>query len=256
MDSAHHLWLIAQQHELYQQIKTFEGNLLNMQVSQSELIVVVELLLMILHVSPEELQRFAGKNGKEAASQAFACLEKWSGTEQARKAIWHAGQVFRWAALMPPAELRDFFAIAVYFASLALWAFGHLASFEGTHNGSTNQQDYASIESDANGNGNFVVINCEETSSIRPFIAGHQATPVLTTVSFGLSFTEAGRHTDGLVRLDDPNSVLQMARDLYRANFPIENEPLPPLVENMGNLMRDLGSLPENRVSRCVSPVE
>lgn len=35
---------------------------------------------------------------------------------------------FRWASLMSPAQLRDFYAVALYFASLAMWAYGHLSN--------------------------------------------------------------------------------------------------------------------------------
>jgi hypothetical protein len=248
-DSVHRLWLVTQQRELYHQVKTFEENLLHMQVWRSELVLVVELLQMIIHVSLEELQRFAGKNGEAAAAQASASLEEWSGSEQARRAVWHAGQVLRWAALMPPAEMRDFYAIAVYFASLAIWAYGHLTTSKDTPNSSPKiQDDDASfLKLDARLNGNFIVLNSEETSSFRPFIAGRQITPVLATA--------AGNHNDTFISLDDPNSVLQMARSLYRGNFPIEDEPMPPLVENMGNLMRDLCGASGSRFSRRGSPV-
>lgn len=50
---------------------------------------------MIPHVSTDELEFFAGKHGEEAASQAVTSLERWFGTEESRKAVWHAAQVFR-----------------------------------------------------------------------------------------------------------------------------------------------------------------
>lgn len=59
-----------------------------------------------------------------------------------------------------------------------------------------------------------------------------------------------------ILKLADPNAALKIARDLYRSNFPVMDGPLPPLVENMGNLMRDLSSLPDSRFSRCSSPAD
>jgi hypothetical protein len=253
-DSVHRLWLMTQQRELYQQVKTFGQALVAKPVPQPELLIIIELLLMILHVSAEELPRFAGKYGEEAASKAFVSLDRWSVTEQARKAVWHAGQVLRWAAVMPPAELRDFYAIAVYFASLVLWAFGHLSISKISPNGSVNRNNPSSL--DSNGKSTFVVLNSEETSSARSFIAGRQVTPALTAVVSNRHSKLPGAQGGTFIQLDDPNTVLQMARDMYRNNFPFEGEPLPPLVENIGNLMRDLGSLPQNRFSRCVSPME
>ncbi|KFY28340.1 hypothetical protein V491_00522 [Pseudogymnoascus sp. VKM F-3775] len=247
-DSVHRLWLMTQQRELYQQVKAFEQALAAKPVSQSELLIVVELLLMILHVSTEELQRFAGKYGEEAASKAFVSLDRWSVTEQARKGVWHAGQVLRWAAVIPPTELRDLYAIAVYFASLALWAFGHLSTSKVSPNGSVNQSKPASL--DSNDKSAFIVLNGEETSSARSFIAGRQITPALRTVVSNRHSKSLGTQDATFIQLDDPNAVLEMARDLYRNNFPFGSEPLPPLVENIGNLMRDLGGLPQNRFSR------
>lgn len=150
---------------------------------------------------------------------------------------------------MPPAEMRDFYAIAVYFASLSIWAYGHLTTSKDTPKSSPKIQDEDAsfLKLDARFNGNFIVLNSEETSSFRPFIAGRQITPVLATVT--------GNHSDSFISLDNPNSVLQMARSLYRGNFPIEDEPMPPLVENMGNLMRDLCGASGSRFSRRGSPV-
>ena len=246
-DSVHRLWLVTQQRELYQQVQSFEQALGSMQLPQAELHIVIELLLMILHVSPEELQRFAGLYGEEAATQALNSLERWWVTEQARRAVWHAGQVLRWALIMPPAELRDFYAIAVYFASLALWAFGHLASSRDGSNVLKKGTNPILQDPDGSGSRSLVIINGDEVLETRSFIAGRPMTPVLTPVVTKSSFNQSRTHKGALVRLDDPNAVLQIARDLYQSNFPIHGEPLPPLVENMGNLMRDLGSLPENR---------
>jgi len=245
-DSVHRLWLLTQQRELYQQVESFQKSLLNLRISQRELYVVIELLLMILHISPDELQGFAGRYGEEAASQAFLALEQWSETESARRAVWHSGQIFRWAATMPPAELRDFYAIAVYFAALCLWAFGHITF-------SKNRREFSGMNSDRMSSS--VVINAEDTTDVRSFITGRRLNPVLVRPSSEMRFNETpGKQSH--ISLDDPNSVLEMARELYKCNFPFEGESLPPLVENMGNLLRDLGSLPDSRFSRCVSPME
>ena len=139
---------------------------------------------------------------------------------------------------MPLTELRDFYAIAVYFASLALWTFGHLSSPRDTPNGLGGQNNHSSLESDSNSSCTLLAINSEDISGARSFIAGRQTTPVLVPVKSKLPFKETGANNNALVRLDDPNMILQMAQDLYRSNFQVEGEPLPPLVENMANLMR------------------
>jgi hypothetical protein len=253
-ESIHLLWIKTQQRELYRELENFRDRLLNAARPESGLIMTAELFLMVLCISPDELQRFAGKSGQDAASQALETLERWSVTESARRAVWHSGQIFRWASLMPPAELRDFYAVVVYFASLALWAYGHLSSpgmrdaTEQTR--STRQTDKARND--------LSQVNLLGTKSreTKTFISTGQGTPILTLAGLLSMHGLAESGNVSVVPLSSPNAVLKMARNLYRSNFPILEEPLPPLVENLGNLMRDLGSLPENRFSRCASPVE
>jgi hypothetical protein len=241
-DSVHHPWLVMQQRELYRQITEFEQFLLDKANPQAELIITIELLLMILCVSPEELQHFAGKSGEDAATKAHTILEKWSNTEHARKSAWHAGQVFYWALRMPLAELRDFPAIAVYFASLALWTFGYLmkSSNQNIHHRS---KDVLLPPGSQSTMASFVVLNLPETSKTHSFIAGRHFIPVLTTKGISTSLEDAELTQDMIVQLDDSGSVLKLAQDLYKRNFPLDGGPLPPLVANLGNLMRSLAPM-------------
>lgn len=247
-DSVHRLWLTAEQRGLYEEIEDFKERLLAMPNQQPALLITAELFQMILHVSPDELQHFAGKAGEEAASQALSSLERWSITESSRKAVWHAGQIFHWASLMPLAELRDFYAIAVYFGSLTMWTYGHLAPCNSRDAAIQSKEKNQSFEPPSNHL--LAILNGLECRQTRTFILKGLATPALTA----LASSELEGRKESIVMLNDPNEVLEMARNLYRRNFPVLDEPLPPLVENMGNLMRDLRSLPDSRFSRCVSP--
>ncbi|TGO19721.1 hypothetical protein BPAE_0336g00010 [Botrytis paeoniae] len=257
-DSVHRLWITTQQRELYREVESFRDLILGRAKIRSGLNITAELFLLALCVSPNELQRFAGRSGQEAASQSLISLERWYTTERARRAIWHAGQIFHWASLMAPAQLRDFHAVAVYFASLTMWAYGHLSNSitrEGT-NETKKTRDSSQPEV------NLIGRDDRET---RTFISGGQGTPVLSLVprdSTDINDT-TGKSEDydfilnnEKVRLSNPNEVLKMARDLYRRNFPILEEPLPPLVENCSNLMRDLSCVPESRFPRYASPTE
>lgn len=55
-------------------------------------------------------------------------LQCWSGDRESRQAIWHAGQVIRYARKLSSAQLHTYFAVAVYHASLTLWTFSIIAS--------------------------------------------------------------------------------------------------------------------------------
>lgn len=252
-DSVHRLWLTTQQRELYREVEIFKERLLNLSVQQPQLLMTADLFLMILNVSLEDLQRFAGKSGEEAAAQTLLPLQRWSATIDARRAVWHAAQIFRRAKLLPPAELRDFHAVTVYFASLAMWVYGHLSGPGpyGEPGPSTIRQSITSSESQQ-----FVLLDVAECSRTRSFIAEGSILPALSPIDQVTTPGNVLLTTEPFIPLSDANEVLKMARDLYRGNFPALDEPLPPLVKNMGNLMRDLSNIPESRFSRATSPVE
>lgn len=221
---------------------------------QIELILTAELFLMTLYVSLEELQRFAGKNGEDAASQALVFLSQWRHTEDARKAVWHAGQILFRASSMPPADLRDFCTIAVYFGSLTLWAYAHLSNAELAHQSKWPNANTTLL--DGNTGSSVVVINAPENRETRAFVSRGQGTPVLNSQS-SQSLPESHNGSSAThVKLNDPNGVLKLARRLLKSNFLACEGPLPPLVENIRNLMRELSSLPESFFSRCSSPSE
>lgn len=254
----HSLWLKSQHQELYQDLCAFSTILHTSSFCshKTHLALVLELFLMILHVSPDELQRFAGKSGEDESRRAAACLEeKWVNTPEARYAVWHAGQVFLNARQLSPASLRGFNAIPVYLASLSLWVYGLLNCVPTSHHHhhQADEQDPAHLQSGSsssyhhhqqqqhhqNGGSNrgssegatkFILLDGEETRETKAFLQFGKGVPALTTSS-------------GTVEsLSNPAMVLLIARDIFRENFPIRSEPLPPLVESLANLLRDLGS--------------
>ncbi len=85
---------------------------------------IQELFSMNLYVSFEELQLFAGKEGNEEAQRVYPLLKLWFENRRSRQAVWHAGQVIRAALAFPPNHLRDFYAVALYHAALAIWVYG------------------------------------------------------------------------------------------------------------------------------------
>ena len=90
-----------------------------------------------------------------------------------------------------------------------------------------------------------IILNEGETSQLRNFRSNDEGVP-------GLIVMDSERSSQ-FVPLEATDRILGVARDIYRGNFPVLEEPLPPLVENLGNLLRDLSSLPGSRVSRAPS---
>lgn len=250
-NNTHCLWLRSQHQELYHSLCTF-STIIHTSSSRkhsAELSLVLDMCLMILHVAPDELQKFAGKAGEDEARRAGTSLEEnWVHTLEARYAIWHAGQVLRHARRLPPASLRRFNAIAVYLASLTLWVYGLLNAPAQPMVG--HDQTYLQTGTSAPGaqrspkeTAKLIILDGEESLDTKAFQQFDRGVPALTKLG------------EGAEPLSNPAAVLAIARELFRENFPVKSEPLPPLVESLANLLRNLGSGSAGLSSRVQSRV-
>jgi len=234
--SAHHLWLKSQHQELYRDLSEFSTVIYVARRAAPSLAIVAELFMMVLHVSPADLQSFAGKFGEEESRRAAAALaDGWAGTPESRYAVWHAGQVLLNARQLPPTSLRAFNAIAVYLASLTLWVYGLLtppppATAAAAHHDEGLAGGGAAAVT--------VLLDGEETRDTKAFLQLDRGVP-------GLSVS--GDPARGVEALANPVGVLALAADVMRDNFPVRNEPVPPLVQSLVDLLHDLGS------AHCVS---
>ncbi|KEF56592.1 uncharacterized protein A1O9_06781 [Exophiala aquamarina CBS 119918] len=89
---------------------------------------MLELAMMHLHVSLEDIQQLAGNEGEEGARKAASRLRAWIKLPESRRALFHAGQIARATAECPPQYVRGFHAVMVYHASLTMWAYTLLAT--------------------------------------------------------------------------------------------------------------------------------
>ena len=239
--ATHRLCLLTSHTELYRDLVAYSTLLPPLTRNSAEAALVAELFMMILHASPADLQRFAGKFGEDEARKASAEFAEWSSAIESRIAVWHAGQVFRAARRLGQAQCRGFNAIAVYFASLTLWVYGLMTSAtrSPSHLKSRIPQDR-------------IVINEAENSATRGWRSSADGTP-------GLNIVSADGRNERFVPVENTDQILQLAREVYKNNFPAGDAgsegSVPPLVENLGNLLRDLGSLPASRMSRAPSEV-
>jgi hypothetical protein len=246
-ESSHRLWLKTQHQELYRDVVEFAALLYGSRSNVAHLTIVAELFMMILHVSLDDLQRFAGKLGEDEARRASSTLEEvWVNSAEARYAVWHAGQVLSSARRLAPTSLRRFNAMAVYFAGLTLWTYGLLSAAKnagGPHPNGGDHMDKNNQEDGQPNSTNFVVVDGEETRETRAFLQFSRGAPALS---------HNGDPSE-VEPLSNPSNILMIARNVFRDNFPVRSEPLPPLVESLENLLRDLGSGPAGRPSRAVS---
>ncbi|CCC06441.1 hypothetical protein SMACR_04832 [Sordaria macrospora] len=107
-------------------------------------LLLLHLLLMHIHVSLEDLQLFSGKEGEEQAKRIYPVLQRWADSSEARQALWHAGQVLRWAKEFPRGHLREFWAAGVHLGGLVVWGFGVLSAVnhKGRKGSLSNEQGY------------------------------------------------------------------------------------------------------------------
>lgn len=78
-----------------------------------EALFTLEYLMMLLHVSLEDIQLFSGKSGEEEARRVYPQIRTWTEEASSRTTVWHAGQVLRIARAFERTRLRDFYAVAV-----------------------------------------------------------------------------------------------------------------------------------------------
>lgn len=91
-------------------------------------LIVAHYLQMALHAPLKAFPVFAGSDGEGEARRVYPMLQCWAGDRESRQAIWHAGQVIRYARKLSSAQMHMFFAVAIYHAGLTLWTFSIIAS--------------------------------------------------------------------------------------------------------------------------------
>ncbi|POS78716.1 hypothetical protein DHEL01_v202900 [Diaporthe helianthi] len=197
--------------------------------------VVLHLLFMNLHVSLEDLQLFSGKEGDEQAKRIYPSLQRWAQDAESRRALWHAGQILRWAKEFPTSHLKDFYAVAVHHAALAIWTWGVLTRAI---------RRTAGLQPGFNHSEPIVYLDGPETSETaqfesygtgRPAIQG----PVKKGQGGGRDSAGGGSGVaESLV--EDPKHTMAVVDDVFRANF--LNGPVAPIVENLCHLIKQLGN--------------
>lgn len=210
--------------------------------------------MMSLYVSLDDIQLFAGRAGEEEARRIYPFVRTWTQELESRKAIWHAGQVFHHAGLFEKTHLRDFYAVATYHASLTLWVWGMVTlgttrqSRIQTPVGTGPQQPSAlHTPTSASRAKARAVLNGPEDKITKAFVQLGHGVPGLQSNTISANETSDARpasSTASFCSLSDSRGVMSFSARLLRGNFPHVKGAFPPLVENLANLLDELGSLP------------
>ncbi|KAK4505149.1 hypothetical protein PRZ48_003112 [Zasmidium cellare] len=192
-----------------------------------------ELLMMSLHVSLDEITRFAGKCGEAEAHRAYQTLRPWSQTKQARTAVWHAGQVVRLAREVLPYQLRGADSLMVYHAMMVLWAYGMMLRDAARRMSSDRQQQESTMD-------NELPIFLDETSNDRAnaFLLMNSGRPCLRL------YDADPKSTSQACDVRNAQAVMAVGISVLEGNLPNEiHENLPQLIRSLCELMKALGSL-------------
>ncbi|KAJ5609990.1 hypothetical protein N7510_006709 [Penicillium lagena] len=187
--------------------------------SRPEIVLVCEVVSMLLHMSLEELQLFAGKEDKQEARRVYHSALEWITSPDSRRAVWHAGQTIRAAREMAPGSLTGFLAIGVYYASLAFWSYSVVSKAK-------NVQLLGSPAAHLASRGPAVFLDGEEAANVSKFVTLGCGLPALQSPS-------------GPAFLEEPAAVMQVVQGVLRGQMP--NDTIPPLVQSLAQLMGDLG---------------
>lgn len=221
------LVLVSRYRELSQLLRTFHLNSSEwLEKPQSQITMVLELISMHLHMSLEELELYAGKEDKEAARKVNDSARQWISTPASREAVWHAGKVIQAAKSFPNGLLRDFYAIAVYHASLAFWSYAVVFRVHEKIKAAA-----ASTAAEASVTSSvplvpMVWLDDSEADELQKFVALRRGEP-------GIRYLETS------APLSDSVGIMRIVRGILKNNCP--GELPPPLVENLSQLLYDLG---------------
>ncbi|KZM28620.1 DNA binding [Ascochyta rabiei] len=190
----------------------------------NENMLLLELILMHLHTSLEELQHFCGLGETlEDTSHVQASMKEWASSKAARSAVWHAGQVVRAARQLPPSHLRDFYAISLFHVSLTFWAFGLASRMFSYDQESVSKARHTAINLQQ-----VVHVDDEETLGTYRYTSLGVGTPVMHNHGYDAP----------LVPLSDLTDVMSVMIDIMGQGDSDPLMPNSPLVENLLNTMR------------------
>lgn len=170
-----------------------------------------ELVLMHTHTVLEQVQLFAGMEGRDQARAVHPVIVEWVASEAARTSLWHAGQILRGARLLARGVVSGPTAVMVYHAGLTLWIYGAVAASlpGGRHDGED------------------VLLDDDATPVLQRFFVRGQGRPCITDVESG-----------GVVTLARPDRVMAVVAGLFRRNHGTAAR--PHMVESLIQLLDDI----------------
>ncbi|KIH93632.1 C6 transcription factor RegA [Sporothrix brasiliensis 5110] len=200
----HALVMGARQDEILQLIQSFRqaaaSTVLSSSLSASDptLGMRTELVLMHTHTVLEQVQLFAGMEGRDQARAVHPVIVEWVASEGARTSLWHAGQILRGTRQLARGVVSGPTAVMVYHAGLTLWIYGAVAA--------SLPPDVASDGRDVLLDGDAAAAAAGTSSALQRFFVRGQGRPCISS------------DTGEVVPLSRPDGVMAVVAGLLRHN--------------------------------------
>lgn len=196
---------------------------------------LLELTLMHLNAPCDQIELLLGKEGEQNMHASYQNLSQWVSTVQARRAVWHAGQMLRLLRLRPLDQLNDFDAFGAYHASLCLLAYGMLSdTIPGI------QADRSTCIFDADD----IFLDSAESLKSQRWITLNRGIPMISGIG---SRGEGGRSER--ITLTSSRALLQSTTQLIRIKFAAKGQKISHFVYNICQLLHILGQLEQQSSS-------
>lgn len=213
--------LLTTRHQrLVQDLQNFQAMTADWTEVTAQERLVQKLIMMNLYVSLDDLQLFAGKEEEDQARRIYPVLQQWVESPDSRSAVCYAGQVLRFAKRFPTGYLKDFYAVAVHHAALALWTYGVVTR--------------ASRRQTMTSHSETVYLNEQESMAMQRYMSLGQGRPAI----------RGSRTKDGALEasIEDPRGCMEVAHEVLHSNLPSDQNATPAIVENLCVLIRQLGN--------------
>jgi hypothetical protein len=264
--------LSSRRDDLLHQLTTFHTVITqHAQTSKTEILPESHLLLHVLflnlHVSLPGLHIFTGKEGEDQARRVYPALQRWAASKDARQAMWHAAQAFRWARVFSRGRLRAFWGVGICHAALVVWTYGvvnragaetagrhqmqvaqhqvpqqvhQVQQHQGyQHQAQQHQQQHGQTQgAQQHRQAGMVYLDGEDTPEVRAWVEYGQGRPAIHGLGHAPSGGDGGRGRECL--LEDPPACMEVAQEILRANFVGVWESLPAMSEKSIVLLKQL----------------
>ncbi|KEF58695.1 uncharacterized protein A1O9_06621 [Exophiala aquamarina CBS 119918] len=193
---------------------------------------------MALFVSFVDIEKLVGRFGSKESQSTILHLQTWSENDESRYAMWHAGQILKVAHAAKPTRLCGFYASAVYQACLVLAlpfmleaiSMASRGETPGPHTNALSTFHQTRETTNISQQVDLIVLNGPENMQTKSFLLTGQGSPALLLA-------------DEVKALSNIEMIPTVIAKIFEDNYTATTDHLPPMVEKLVNLVKELTKL-------------